>query len=283
MVINKNTIISVFNDKMTLLQYLKSVEKLLKESALSTIELIRVDNDYFKVKCVFSDNTFIESNKFLLMDANTLLNYIEGSEHVIVDLNEAGKKLKVHLDNDLVTKLPKLDFALVSPQDAPAGYAVVTINDLGQQENVMVGNSLIVTTENGENKLETYRDILNPINLYELLEMENNHDGNGSEFAAYKTHFNINQVINLINHNINKGLIFKVESDGYLWTKNYPLRFLYLNLENVAEPINYEDKVIQFIGINFNDLGPSGINGGLLLNFHAASNTSPVYISIHEI
>ena len=208
MVINKNTIISVFNDKMTLLQYLKSVEKLLKESALSTIELIRVDNDYFKVKCVFSDDTFIESNKFLLMDANTLLNYIEGSEHVIVDLNENGKKLKVHLDNDLVTKLPKLDFALVSPQDAPAGYAAVTINDLGQQENVLIGSSLIV---NSENKLEVNYDLTYALDLDPYITTDNTQMAgdmyrNGILYYLVKedgNYYTLNEFLAIISKNTN--------------------------------------------------------------------------------
>lgn len=49
------------------------------------------------------------------LDVNTLANLIEGSETVIVDVNEAGTKLEVHLDSEVVAKI---DRAILTPVSA---------------------------------------------------------------------------------------------------------------------------------------------------------------------
>ena len=52
-----------------------------------------------------------------LLHATDLLNYFEGSDTVVVDLNEAGDKIEIHLDGDV---LAKLDRAVLTPTQAPA-------------------------------------------------------------------------------------------------------------------------------------------------------------------
>lgn len=277
MAINKQTIISAFDDKLTLLQYLKTIEKLLKESALTTIELIRVDNNYFKVKCNFNDGTFIESNNFLLMDANTLLNYLQGSESVIVDLNENGDKLKVHIDNNILTKI---NFALVKPNEAPSDYVIVTINDLGQQENVLIGTSLIVDSEN--KKLETFRDILNPVNIYELFNMQLNNDASLRDIQ-YTSNLSLRQIIELINKNINKGLMFNSPLYSY---KDTPLLLTLINIEDfsyvVGEAVTTTN--LQFRGVVYQPNNISNIYASFQIDFHTTSmDAKPVYISTLEL
>lgn len=277
MAINKQTIISAFDDKLTLLQYLKTIEKLLKECALTTIELIRVDNNYFKVKCNFNDGSFIESNNFLLMDANTLLNYLQGSESVIVDLNENGDKLKVHIDNNI---LNKINFALVKPNEAPSDYVIVTINDLGQQENVLIGTSLIVDSEN--KKLETYRDILNPVNIYELFNMQLNNDPSLHNIQ-YTSNLSLRQIIELISKNINKGLMFNSPIYSY---KDTPLLFTYINIEDFSYVVGQDVRTtnLQFRGVVYQSNNISNMYGCIQIDFHTTSmDAKPVYISVLEI
>lgn len=277
MAINKQTIISAFDDKLTLLQYLKTIEKLLKESTLTTIELIRVNNDYFKVKCNFNDGTFIESNNFLLMDANTLLNYLQGSESVIVDLNENSDKLKVHLNNDLLTKI---NFALVKPNEAPSDYVIVTINKFGKQDNISIGSSLFLDAS--KKTIETYRDIVNPINIFELLNMQLNSDVSLPDIQ-YTCNLRIGQIIDLLCNNINKGLIF----DAPMFSGKYmPLILTYVNLDEFSyTPGGAIDNTnLQLRGVRYetNQIGIE--NTAIQIDFHAVNEGyAKVYISIQEL
>lgn len=60
-IINKETIISAFDDKMTLLQWLKKLEKVLDTSTLTNIKTIKVANTQYKIVLEFEDGTKFES------------------------------------------------------------------------------------------------------------------------------------------------------------------------------------------------------------------------------
>lgn len=64
--INKNTILSAFDDKGTLLKWLKKVEKALKESVLTSVEVIKVTDTRAIIKFIFADSTSITTPEFTL-------------------------------------------------------------------------------------------------------------------------------------------------------------------------------------------------------------------------
>ena len=109
--INYDSIISVFNEKGTLLKWLKKVEKALKESVLTNVEVLQGQGNSFAFKFTFQDNTSITTDYVTIspdITATLLHNYIEGSNTIVVDLNELQNKLIVKLDeeykNTLATK-----------------------------------------------------------------------------------------------------------------------------------------------------------------------------------
>lgn len=60
--INKETILSTYNDRLTLLEWLKKVEQGLSEGVLEACELVKTARASFKFKLTFEDGTFAESN-----------------------------------------------------------------------------------------------------------------------------------------------------------------------------------------------------------------------------
>lgn len=71
-------------------------------------------------------DTFVEDN-------------IEGSDTVVVDLNEDDSKYQIRLDNDYKTKIDK---ALVIPTSAPTDTALVAVGTGRDQEQVYLGTGL---------------------------------------------------------------------------------------------------------------------------------------------
>lgn len=69
--INYNTILSSFNDKGTLLKWLKKLENALNNGALSTVEVITVDATHVKFKFIFADSTFVLSPSITLPRGET--------------------------------------------------------------------------------------------------------------------------------------------------------------------------------------------------------------------
>lgn len=70
--INKDTILSAFDDKGTLLKWLKKVEKALKESVLSNVEVIKITDARAVIKFTFADNTSITTPEFAIIDEEIL-------------------------------------------------------------------------------------------------------------------------------------------------------------------------------------------------------------------
>lgn len=59
--INLQTLISTFDEKGTLLKWLKKVEAALANASLETVQIVVVDATHIKMKFVFEDGTFVES------------------------------------------------------------------------------------------------------------------------------------------------------------------------------------------------------------------------------
>ena len=66
MAINKQTIISAFDEKLTLLQWLKTLEKALNEAVITDFESVRVDATHIKLKINFADGTSVETDNIEL-------------------------------------------------------------------------------------------------------------------------------------------------------------------------------------------------------------------------
>ena len=59
--INKDTILSAFDDKGTLLKWLKKVEAALKDAVLTDISLVQISATEVKFKFTFENGDFVES------------------------------------------------------------------------------------------------------------------------------------------------------------------------------------------------------------------------------
>lgn len=70
--INKDSIISAFDDKATLLMWLKKVEEALKESVLSNVEVIKITDARAVIRFTFADNTSITTPEFTIIDEEIL-------------------------------------------------------------------------------------------------------------------------------------------------------------------------------------------------------------------
>ena len=136
--INYNNILSSFNDKGTLLKWLKKLENALNNGALSTVEVITVDATHIKFKFIFADSTFVLSPSITLprgetgatgatgpqgpqgptgpqgpqgtLDLATLKSLLEGSDYISVDYNDGQTKILIELDEtNLEVVLPSED------------------------------------------------------------------------------------------------------------------------------------------------------------------------------
>lgn len=66
MAINKQTIISAFDDKLTLLQWLKTINKALENGLITDFEIVQIDATHIKFKIMFADGTSVLSNEITL-------------------------------------------------------------------------------------------------------------------------------------------------------------------------------------------------------------------------
>lgn len=169
--ININTIISSFDEKGTLLKWLKKVEDALKNASLKTVETVTIDDTSFQLKFVFADDTFLTSPtitcpKGATITAESVNAVMEGSDYISVDFNQQLTKLLVELDETKLDELPtedsnnlvksggvfdalagKLDAnknavatvgGLVSPSQAPSVIEFVGIDSTGAQVLIQV-------------------------------------------------------------------------------------------------------------------------------------------------
>lgn len=178
--ISKETIISSFDDKETLLKWLKKVESALTGATLTNLVMTKLSDvnhvGTYQITATFADSTSVVSDTFTLpsvdivtafgnlttlvngfnnrittnegnisgildivdiandkIDAYTLQNSINGSDDVIVDVDENNDKLEIHLSAELQAKLARV---LLLPLSTPSTRKVVTIDTNGAQDNV---------------------------------------------------------------------------------------------------------------------------------------------------
>lgn len=88
--INEETIISVYNDKMTLLQFLKTINKALDEAVLTSVEVSKKGNATLSFVFDFADGTKIESGEIVLQQGESVTgaNIVDGHLYLTLSNDE---------------------------------------------------------------------------------------------------------------------------------------------------------------------------------------------------
>lgn len=146
--INEETIVSVYDDKMTLLQFLKSVNKALDEAVLTSVEVSKKGNATLSFVFVFADGTKIESGEIVLQQGESVTDAKIVDGHLYLTLSN-GERL------DAGDVKPVTRFEISASQHLIVYYGDGTSQDLGAilQGNVNIDGNLtansIVETMNG--------------------------------------------------------------------------------------------------------------------------------------
>lgn len=126
--INLQTLLSAFDEKGTLLKWLKKVETALANATLENVQVVVVDETHIKMKFVFADGTSVESPSITLprgpqgeqgiqgpegpqgvpgtVSLDSLIALLEGSNYISVNLNEQQSKVKIELDLTMLDDAP---------------------------------------------------------------------------------------------------------------------------------------------------------------------------------
>ena len=124
MAINKQTIISVFDDKLTLLQWLKTINKALDEAVLTGVEVRQKGNATYSFVVTFEDGTELESNEFVLAQGESINGATIRNGHLYLSLTN-GDEL------DAGNLKPVTSFAITESQHLIVNYGDGTSQDLG--------------------------------------------------------------------------------------------------------------------------------------------------------
>ena len=124
MAINKQTIISAFDDKLTLLQWLKTINKALDEAVLTGVEVRQKGNATFSFVVTFEDGTELESNQFVLAQGESINGATIRNGHLYLSLTN-GDEL------DAGNVKPVTSFEINASQHLIVNYGDGTSQDLG--------------------------------------------------------------------------------------------------------------------------------------------------------
>lgn len=124
MPINKETIISVFDDKLTLMQWLKTINKALDEAVLTGVEIAKKGNATLSFKFTFEDGTFLETNDIVLQQGESVVNAFIQNGHLYLTLSNG-----TNLDAGNVK--PVSNFSIDANQHLIVNYGDGTSQDLG--------------------------------------------------------------------------------------------------------------------------------------------------------
>lgn len=226
----KETILSAFTERGTLLKWLKKVETALNGAVLTDIEVEQISNSQFKLKFIFESGDTVETpvitypeggridainvnqdetsfqfiftlkdgtelytpfitfpdalarvryvhqgdiqsisasnngihinGRMTLADGNNIVvtvydNEVDiplvGSDTVVIDVTEDGKKFEIHLDAEVTAKLSR---TLLTPVSAPASTSIVAVDTANAQGFLTLGNGLHIS--NGALSVITY-------------------------------------------------------------------------------------------------------------------------------
>lgn len=136
--INKETILSNYDNKLTLLQWLKTINKALKDAVLTGVEVRQKGNATFSFVLTFEDGTEVESNEFVLAQGESIDGATIKNGHLYLSLTN-GNEL------DAGDLKPVTSFAINASQHLIVNYGDGTSQDLGAIFN---GNVNIAGTLN---------------------------------------------------------------------------------------------------------------------------------------
>ena len=147
MPINKETIISVFEDKLTLMQWLKTINKALEDAVLTGVEVRQKGNATFSFVVTFEDGTELESNEFVLAQGESIKSATIRNGHLYLTLTNDDE-----LDAGNVK--PVSSFSFNSERHLIVYYGDGTNQDLGLIKgltgfHINESQHLIVTYDNG--------------------------------------------------------------------------------------------------------------------------------------
>ena len=91
MAINKQTIISAFDEKLTLLQWLKTINKALDEAVLTGVEVRQKGNATYSFVVTFEDGTELESNEFVLAQGESINGATIRNGHLYLSLTNGDE------------------------------------------------------------------------------------------------------------------------------------------------------------------------------------------------
>ena len=149
MAINKQSIISVFDDKLTLLQWLKTINKALDEAVLTGVEVRQKGNATFSFVVTFEDGTELESNQFVLAQGESINGATIRNGHLYLSLTN-GDEL------DAGNVKPVTSFEINASQHLIVNYGDGTSQDLGAifSGNVNIDGTLNATKVTGNEIVE---------------------------------------------------------------------------------------------------------------------------------
>jgi len=124
MPINKETIISVFDEKLTLMQWLKTINKALEDAVLTGVEVRQKGNATFSFVVTFEDGTELESNEFVLAQGESINGATIRNGHLYLSLTN-GDEL------DAGNLKPVTSFTINASQHLIVNYGDDTSQDLG--------------------------------------------------------------------------------------------------------------------------------------------------------
>lgn len=135
--INEETIVSVYDDKMTLLQFLKTVNKALDEAVLTSVEVSKKGNATLSFVFEFADGTKIESGEIVLQQGESVTDAKIVDGHLYLTLSNDER-----LDAGNVK--PVTRFEINASQHLIVYYGDGTSQDLGAilQGNVNIDGNL---------------------------------------------------------------------------------------------------------------------------------------------
>lgn len=150
MPINKETIISVFDEKLTLMQWLKTINKALEDAVLTGVEINKKGNATLSFKFTFEDGTFLETNDIVLQQGESVNGAYIQNGHLYLTLTNSQT-----LDAGNVK--PVSNFSINASQHLIVNYADGTNQDLGAifQGNVNISGTLNATKITGDEIVET--------------------------------------------------------------------------------------------------------------------------------
>ncbi len=149
MPINKETIISVFDDKLTLMQWLKTINKALEDAVLTGVEITKKGNATLSFKFTFEDGTCLETNDLVLQQGESVANAFIQNGHLYLTLTNG-----TNLDAGNVK--PVSNFSIDANQHLIVNYGDGTSQDLGAifNGNVNISGTLDATKVTGNEIVE---------------------------------------------------------------------------------------------------------------------------------